>query len=300
MEFLQRETYSKTGKPFPMQLILNVSNYSSSTWYDKPIAKKRTKPGPKPAIDDAQALQLIKKDLKNTKFKGEGYLKVKKRLAKANKHIAKHRVNILMRDHDLLSPQRPVKNGRKRTHDGRIITDKPDKMWGTDGKKFWAGKDGWCWFFSVIDHFNDEIISWHVAKTGNRFEALTPVQRAVKCRFGSLDKAICTGTSLQLRSDHGTQYESRDFLNEMKFLGLELSKSFVRSPQCNGVIERFHRTLNEQVFDINLFNSLEEAEKAVNIFVKDYNQEWMLHRFNCGSPVEAREKYYKSIEKKAA
>jgi hypothetical protein len=20
---------------------------------------------------------------------------------------------------------------------------------------------GWCWFFGVIDHFNDELISWH-------------------------------------------------------------------------------------------------------------------------------------------
>ncbi|WP_373055451.1 transposase [Zunongwangia sp. H14] len=252
-----------------MQLILNVSNYSSSTWYEKPRDNKGGKPGPKPAIDDAQALQLIKDDLENSKFNG-GYLKVKKRLARTNKHIAKHRVNALMREHDLLSPNRPVKNGRKRTHNGKIITDKPDIMWGTDGKKFWAGKDGWCWLFSVIDHFNDEIISWHPARTGNRFEALAPVQRAVKLRFGSLNKAICAGTSLQLRSDHGTQYESRDFLNEMNFLGLELSKSFVRSPECNGVIERFHRTLNEQVFDINCFESFEEEKKAIDIFMTDY------------------------------
>ncbi len=283
-----------------MQLILKVVGYSSSTWYEKPIGDKKGKPGPKPAINDKEALRLIKKDLKNSKFNGEGYLKVKKRLAKKNKHIAKHRVNILMREHHLLSPYRPVKNGRKRTHEGKIITNRPNKMWATDGKKFWAGKDGWCWFFGVIDHFNDEIIAWHVAKTGNRFEALAPVQRAVKLRFGSLNKYICAGTSLQLRSDHGTQYQSIDFLNEMKFLGLETSKAYVRSPECNGIIERFHRTLNEQTFQVNNYASLEDARKGIEIFINDYNKDWMLHRFNCSSPIEARLKYQSELKRKAA
>lgn len=283
-----------------MQLILKVAGYSSSTWYEKPAGIRGSKPGPKPAIDDTKALELIKEDLKNSKFNGEGYLKVKKRLAKTNRHIAKHRVNALMREHDLLSPHRPVKNGRKRTHEGRIVTDRPDKMWATDGKKFWAGKDGWCWFFSVIDHFNDEIIAWHVAKTGNRFEALAPVQRAVRIRFGALGKDVCAGTSLELRSDHGTQYESRDFLNEMSFLGLDLSKSYVRSPECNGIIERFHRTLNEQTFQVHNYESLEEAKAGIETFIDDYNNEWMLHRLNYCSPVEARKKYQAESQLKAA
>lgn len=283
-----------------MQLILKVAGYSSSTWYEKPTGIKGSNPGPRPAINDTEALELIKEDLKSSKFNGEGYLKVKKRLAKTGKHIAKHRVNTLMREHELLSPHRPVKNGRKRTHKGRIITDRPDKMWATDGKKFWAGKDGWCWFFGVIDHFNDEIIAWHVAKTGNRFEALAPVQRAIRLCFGSLDKDVCAGTCLQLRSDHGTQYESRDFLNEMSFLGLDLSKSYVRSPECNGIIERFHRTLNEQTFQVNNFESLEEAKKGIETFINDYNNDWMLHRLNYCSPIEARKKYQAESQLEAA
>lgn len=300
MESLNAQVYSKTGKPFPMQLILKVVGYSSSAWYEKPTGSDRRRPGPVPALDDVEALELIKEDLISSKFNGEGYLKVKKRLARNNKHIAKHRVNTLMREHNLLSPNRPVKNGRKRLHHGKITTDRPNIMWATDGKKFWAGKDGWCWFFGVIDHFNNEIISWHVAKTGNRFEALAPVQRAVRIRFGSLDKKVCEGTSLQLRSDHGTQYESRDFLNEMRFLGLELSKAYVRSPECNGIIERFHRTLNEQTFQVNNYESLKQAKKGIKTFIDNYNNHWMLHKFNGSSPVEARMKYQLEIPEKAA
>lgn len=300
MEHLQKETYGATGRPFPMRLILRVVGYGSSTWYERPPGGERGRPGPRPAIGDAEGLKSIREEIENSKFNGEGYLKVKKRLAKKGVHIAKHRVNALMREHGLLSPNRPTRNGRKRTHDGKIITDVPDKMWATDGKKFWAGKDGWCWFFSVIDHFNDEVIAWHVARTGNRFEALAPVQRAVRLRFGSLDKKICAGTSLQLRSDHGSQYESRDFLNEMGFLGLELSKAYVRSPQCNGIIERFHRTLNEQTFQVNNYESLDQAKKGIGIFIEDYNNEWMLHRLNCSSPVEARLKHQSEAKEKAA
>lgn len=82
-----------------------------------------------------------------------------------------------MRNNDLLSPNRPVAKGRKHDHNGTLVTTEPNKMWATDGKKFFAGKDGWCWFFGVIENFNNEILSWHTAKKGNRFTALEPVRK---------------------------------------------------------------------------------------------------------------------------
>lgn len=57
-----------------------------------------------------------------------------------------------------------------------------------------------------------------------------------------------------------------------------------------------HRTLNEQVFAVNTFMSLEEARQAIKEFVEDYNQDWILHRLNYCSPVE----YRKNYENKAA
>jgi transposase InsO family protein len=85
-------------------------------------------------------------------------------------------------------------------------------------------------------------------------------------------------------------------MNEMNYLGFGMSKAYVRSPECNGIIERFHRTLNEQVFAVNTFKSLEEVRQAIKEFIENYNQEWILHRLNCCSPVEYRKKY----ENKAA
>lgn len=288
---LENEICSITQKPYPLRLILKVVGYSSSAWYTKPKQGVKNRPGPVPAIDDIKALSLIKEEIKDSQFHSEGYIKVKGRMDKKGYRIAKHRVNELMRENNLLSAIRPVRGGRKHKHEGKITTSDPNQMWGTDGKKFFAGKDGWCWLFSVIDHFNDEILSWHTAKKGNRFAALEPVRKAVKEQFGSIDKNVCSSLELQLRSDHGSQYDSADFMNEMNFLGLEMSKAFVRSPECNGIIERFHRTLNEQVFAVSSFTSLEEANKAIKEFIENYNQDWILHRLKCCSPVEYRKKH---------
>jgi transposase InsO family protein len=49
-----------------------------------------------------------------------------------------------------------------------------------------------------------------------------------------------------LRMDHGSQYTSDDFRNQLKFWGDTASFAFVAEPQTNGVAERFNRTLKEQ------------------------------------------------------
>ena len=47
--------------------------------------------------------------------------------------------------------------------------------------------------------------------------------------------------------DHGSQYLSDHFTNQIKFWGIQPSYAFVAEPQTNGVAERFNRTLKEQI-----------------------------------------------------
>ena len=74
---------------------------------------------------------------------------------------------------------------------------------------------------------------------------MEPVRDAIRKVYDNVEKDVCKWLELKLRSDHGTQYDSNDFKREMEFLGLDMSKSFVRSPESNGCIERFNRTLEE-------------------------------------------------------
>ncbi len=81
------------------------------------------------------------------------------------------------------------------------------------------------------------------------------------------------------------------FMKEMAYLELDISKAFVRSPECNGCIERFNRTIKEEVFNIQRIYSLEQAQRIIEIFIGNYNREWMILRLKYMSPLEYRAEY---------
>ena len=62
-----------------------------------------------------------------------------------------------------------------RAHDGRIVTDAPDVMWGTDGMRV-ETVEGWVWIFVAVEHWNGEVMGWHVTPKGDRFAALAVVE----------------------------------------------------------------------------------------------------------------------------
>jgi transposase InsO family protein len=62
----------------------------------------------------------------------------------------------------------------------------------------------------------------------------------------------------KLRHDHGSQFISHAFRDELKTPGIESSPSFVRQPEGNGCVERFIRTLKEQLLWLHRFRTVEE------------------------------------------
>ena len=52
--------------------------------------------------------------------------------------------------------------------------------------------------------------------------------------------------------------------------------SKARSPQTNGICERFHRTMKQEFYDVTfrkkLYHSLEELQNDVNLWLKEYNE----------------------------
>jgi hypothetical protein len=75
-----------------------------------------------------------------------------------------------MREHALLSQHR-VRTGAGAPHDRRIITNAPNVMWATDATQIATVQDGKVWLLGVIEHWNAELVGWHVATRGTRFEA---------------------------------------------------------------------------------------------------------------------------------
>jgi putative transposase len=74
----------------------------------------------------------------------------------------------------------------------------------------------------------------------------------------------------------------------VKWLGSAISPSYVGEPQCNGVAERFMRTLKEQCLYLHQFASLDEARRIIDEFVARYNTEWLIEHLGHRTPTQAR------------
>jgi transposase InsO family protein len=255
----------------------------------------KNKRGPKTLISDEELLVLIREDLESSPFTGEGHRKVWARLYYGKKiKVARKRVLRIMRENNLLSPHR-VPKAPPIEHDGQIITTEPNVMWATDGAKVFTLDDGWGWVFAAVEHWNAEVMGWHVCKKGNRFAALEPVSMALTREFGKTERGVARGISL--RTDNGNVYTSGRFTTQVKAWGFAPSHAFVEQPETNGVVERFFRTLKEQVIYGRVFRNLDEVRQAVAEFVELYNEQWLIEKNGYRSPLQARGAY---CEKAAA
>ena len=276
-----------TGLAYGLRRVCAAWGMARSSFYamtsgqhaEQPPAKRR---GPKPAISDQALLVAIEADLEASPWEGEGYRKVWARLRVCRDiRVARKRVLRLMRENNLLSPHRCRRRGGN-PHDGEIITHAPNLMWGTDGVRVFTVDDGWGWIFTAVEHWNAECVGWHVCKRGDRFAALQPISMGLAGLYGSTAAGAARG--LALRMDHGSQYLSDHFTNQIKFWGIQPSYAFVAEPQTNGVAERFNRTLKEQIIHGRIYRNIAELRDAVRDFVELYNAQWIVEKKRLPEP----------------
>jgi transposase InsO family protein len=228
----------------------------------------------------------IRRVLAESPFHGEGYRKVWARLRHQGIRTSKERIRRLMREHGLQAPHRVGHPHGPKAHDGTIITDRPDELWGTDMTTTVTTDEGQVCVFIAVDHCTAECVGVHASKSGDRFEALEPLRQGVREFFGGFDRGIATG--LSIRHDHGSAYMSDDFQRELTFLGMASSPSFVREPEGNGVAERFVRTLKENLLWVRHFATIAELVEALREFKRRYNEQWLIERHGYRAPSQVR------------
>jgi transposase InsO family protein len=242
--------------------------------------------GPKTAWTDAALTEKIRAVLAASPFYGEGHRKVWARLRHAGVRTSKARVLRLMREAQLLAPSRTVPRAEN-PHTGTIIPDRPNEVWAADHTATVTVEEGQVTVFVAVDHSTTECVGIHAAKRATRFEALEPVRQGARDYCGGFRAGAAAG--LRLRHDHGSQYMSDDFQAEIAFLGMESSPAFVRQPECNGCVERFIRTLKEQLLWVRTFRTVEELRQALAEFRERYNQRWIVQRHGYLTPQQARQ-----------
>jgi len=158
-----------------------------------------------------------------------------------------------MRENGLQAATRMRRPRGPRNHDGTIIPEAIDTMWGTDMTATVTVEHGQVAVFIAVDHCSAECVGIQRAAAqrsireadavrrqrraalhGTRHEALEPVRQGVAERFGGVEKDAASG--LGIRHDHGSQYMSRDFQKGITWLGATSSPAFVRAPRLRGLL----------------------------------------------------------------
>jgi Integrase core domain/Winged helix-turn helix len=86
---------------------------------------------------------------------------------------------------------------------------------------------------------------------------------------------------LRVLTDRGTEYcgnrESHEYQLYLAVENIDHSRTRAKSPQTNGICERFHRTVQEEFYSVafrkKLYSSLEELQTDLDLWLREYNEE---------------------------
>lgn len=284
-------------KPYGVARVVEIWSLARSSFYAarhrQQHPREPQKRGPK-VLSDQELVAEIRQMLDAPVFTGEGYRKIWARLRHKGVRTSKDRVLRLLREQQWLSPARQPQLVRSHPHEGTIVTEAPNQMWGTDATATFTDGEGTVTVFAAIDHCTAECVGIHAVKKATRFEALEPIRQGVKEYWGGFSAGCAAG--LRLRHDHGSVYMSDHFQAEIQFLGMEPSPAFVRQPEGNGCIERFFRTLKEQLLWLHRFRDLDELRAALAEFRDRYNHHWILERLHYRTPAQARRDFQVDLQ----
>jgi transposase InsO family protein len=286
---MSRQVSLVSGKPYGLAVVCRVWRLARSGVYrqrapapPRPLQRR----GPVGPMPDAALLEEIRAVLAASPFHGEGHRKIWARLRMAGIRTSLRRVLRIMRENGLLAPARVGAPPGPRHHDGTIVPETVDAVWGTDLATTITG-EGQVAVFVAVDHCSAECVGLHAARRATRFEALEPIRQGVRRCFGAFGKAAARG--LAVRHDHGSQYMPDAFQKELAFLGIESSPAFVRAPEGNGCAERFIRTLKENLLWVRTFDTVEQLRLALLDFRETHNATWLIERHGFRPPAAIRQ-----------
>ncbi len=108
------------------------------------------------------------------------------------------------------------------------------------------------------------MVSYVFDKYAVKENAILSVEKALIKRPGAV--------GVRLRTDHGSQYGSRSFKDSMRVLGVRQEFIAVNTPEQNGHMESFHKTLKREYVWTRDFQFFQEASETIQEAYVDYNQ----------------------------
>lgn len=161
-------------------------------------------------------------------------------------------------------------------------TSRVNEMWQTDFT--YCKIIGWGWYFlsTVLDDFSRFIIAWRLCTTMSAHDVSDTLDDAL--RFTGLDQ-IKIKHKPRLLSDNGPSYISGELAKYFDEQGMSHTRGKPYHPQTQGKIERWHRSLKNQILLENYYFP-EELGERIRQFVDYYNHQRYHESLNNLTPAD--------------
>ena len=207
-----------------------------------------------------------------------GYRKITQLLRIEGWHVNHKKIERLWREEGLQIPQRHKKRKRLHHKDASIIRLRPqyqNHVWSIDfvHDKLSTGRP--YKMLTVLDEYTREGLCVAAQPKMNANDVLETLYELL----------LRKGKPIYIRSDNGPEFIATALQHWLMKVGIKPIQIYPGSPWENGFNERFNGTLRREVLNVEWFHSIKQAQVAINIWLKQYNQIRPHHALNMRPPV---------------
>lgn len=236
----------------------------------------------KPRFTTAEVVLLrIREVLAREACTAWGVRKVWATLKREGLKVSRKRVHAIMRAHGLVLARDRVPGETARGH---VVVPEPNRRLATDLTTVWTRRDGVVALVPTID-CGDRTAVIEVTVDQHGPAILASVERKLIESFGAPSNVP---EGVDLRTDHGPQYTGADCNALCTRWRVAHTYAPVGRPTGNAVVERFIRTLKEELVWLRDWNSADELRAAVATWLDHYHHRRPHQALNWQTPIERR------------
>jgi transposase InsO family protein len=282
-----RETIAGTAS---VTLLCETFSLSRAAYYAE-ARRRRGEPGAvanvialprRPRYTAAEVVLLrIREVLEREACAAWGVRKVWATLRREGLKVSRKRVHAIMRAHGLVLA-RDCEPGEPRR--GHVAVPEPNRRLATDLTTVWTRRDGVVALVPTID-CGDRTAVIAVTVDQHGPAVLASVEQKLVAAFGS---PANVPEGVELRTDHGPQYTGADCMALCARWHVAHTYAPVGRPTGNAVVERFIRTLKEELIWLRDWESADELRAAIAAWLDHYHHRRPHQALNWQTPIERR------------